>query len=148
MAPRTPPAKGPGPESGSESGWAASPGPGTGGKDGLGAPAHQDVPLNPDAEPIPSVVRISPVPFVWQHDRRLLILDREPRVWVLAELRFDATRCRYIEVQRAQYRWPREAVGAFLARAIAVSDAAADRLANDLLRWMVDRGADGETTTA
>ncbi len=148
MAPRTPPTKGPGPEPGSGSGWAAGPDPGTGGKDGLGASAHQDAPLNSAVDPIPTVVRISPAPFVWQHDRQLLLLDREPLDWVLAELRFDAARCRYVEVQRARYRWPREAVGALLARGGAASDAAAERLADDLLRWAAERGGDGDSATA
>jgi len=76
-----------------------------------------------------------------------MLLDQETRDWVLAELRFDAVRCRYVEVLRARYRWPREAVGAFLARGAAVPDAEVERLADDLLRWVADRGGDGGAGT-
>ncbi len=148
MARRTPPTKGPGPEPGSGSGWAAGPDPGSGGSDSFQASANSDSSPHAPTDPIPTVVRISPAPFVWQHDRRLMLLDREALDWVLAELRFDAVRCRYVEVQRARYRWPREAVGAFLARGVAVSDAVADRLADDLLRWVTERAGDRGAGTA
>ncbi len=141
MAKPTPPSNGPGPESGTGSGWAAGPDPGAAGQDGHERASGRDVSLGAASDPIPAVVRLSPTPFVWQHDRRLLLLDREPGSWVVAELRFDAARCRYVEVRRARFRWPREAVGALLAHAIAISDAAAERLADDLLNWVA--GLDG-----
>jgi hypothetical protein len=78
----------------------------------------------------------APTPFVWQHGRRLLLLDDEHLGWVLAELRFDVERCRYIEVRRATYRWPREAVGAVLSRALASGDDAAEDSARSLHQWL------------
>jgi hypothetical protein len=78
----------------------------------------------------------APTPFVWQHGRRLLLLDDEQRGWVVAEMRFDVERCRYVEVRRATYRWPREAVGVILSRALASGDAAAEDSARSLRRWL------------
>jgi hypothetical protein len=78
----------------------------------------------------------APTPFVWQHGRRLLLLDDEPRGWVMAELRFDVERCRYVEVRRATYRWTREAVGAVLSRALASGDDAAEDSARYLNQWL------------
>jgi hypothetical protein len=82
------------------------------------------------------VVHRAPTPFVWQHGRRLLLLDDEQRGWVMAELRFDVERCRYIEVRRATYRWTREAVGALLSRALASGYQAAEDLARSLCDWL------------
>src|SRR5688572_5114344 len=70
---------------------------------------------SPDAADPP--VRAA-APFVWQFERRLLLLDEEPPLWVLAELEFDVEACRYVEVRRASYQWPREAVGALLSRSL------------------------------
>jgi hypothetical protein len=81
-------------------------------------------------------VHRAPTPFVWQHGRRLLLLDDEQLGWVVAELRFDVERCRYVEVRRATYRWPREAVGAVLSRALASGDAAAEDSARSLHHWL------------
>lgn len=67
----------------------------------------------------------APVPFAWQHDRRLILLDEEQRSWVMAELEFDPEVCRYVEVRRASYRWSREAIGAVVSRALASGPAAA-----------------------
>lgn len=139
MAHRPPPTKGPGPESGSGSGWATGPDPGGRRKNGREEPDGLDLSLTGGSDSIPAMVQISPTPFVWQRDRQLLLLDHERRTWVLAELRFDAAQCRYLEVRRARYRWPREAVGAFLARGITATDGAAERLADDLLCWVADR---------
>jgi hypothetical protein len=77
-----------------------------------------------------------PTPFVWQHGRRLLLLDDEQRGWVVAELRFDVERCRYVEVRRAVYEWPREAVGAVLSRALASGLQAAEESATSLHNWL------------
>ena len=78
----------------------------------------------------------APTPFVWQHGQRLLLLDDEPPGWVMAELRFDVERCRYIEVRRATYRWAREAVGAILSRALASGDEAIVDSARSLHQWL------------
>ena len=76
------------------------------------------------------------VPFAWQHEQRLLLLDEVSRGWTFAELRFDQRRCRYVEVRRATFRWPREAAGALLARGVAFGEEQADRLAAALDRWL------------
>ncbi len=75
-------------------------------------------------------------PFAWQHDQRLLLLDEEPIGWVVAELQFDADRCRYVEVWRATYRWPREAVGVLLSRALPAGETAVARTSVDLYLWI------------
>ncbi|MEA2582759.1 MAG: hypothetical protein QOF33_844 [Thermomicrobiales bacterium] len=85
---------------------------------------------------VAETVHRAPTPFVWQHGRRLLLLDDEQRGWVMAELRFDVERCRYVEVRRATYRWPREAVGAILSRALASGYDAAEDSACSLRQWL------------
>ncbi|MFT4040861.1 MAG: hypothetical protein QM692_21950 [Thermomicrobiales bacterium] len=76
-------------------------------------------------------------PFAWQDGRRLWLLDGRPRHWVLAELEFDQTACRYIEVRRATYRWPREAAGALLGRTIASGEHMAESAAQGLSDWAI-----------
>lgn len=101
--------------------------------------APEEMPQNGErraATAAPEPVHRAPTPFVWQHGRRLLLLDDEYLGWVLAELRFDVERCRYIEVRRATYRWPREAVGAVLSRALASGDDAAEDSARSLSQWL------------
>lgn len=66
----------------------------------------------------------APYPFSSQNGNQLLLLDLEAEGWVFAELRFDSADCRYAEVRRATYAWSREAVGALLSRALAVSESA------------------------
>jgi hypothetical protein len=78
------------------------------------------------------------VPFAWQHEQRLLLLDQETGGWTVAELHFDSARCHYVEVRRATFRWPREAAGALLARGVAFGASPAERLATDLDRWLAD----------
>jgi len=78
-------------------------------------------------------------PFVWQRDDRLFILGVDPVGWVTAELAFDPRRLTYVEVHRAIYHWPREAVGAFLARAGGHSLLTMHTLANELGRWSATR---------
>jgi len=75
-------------------------------------------------------------PFVWQCDRRLLLLEWELGYWVLAELEFDPRLCRYTELRRAFYQWEREAVGALLSRTLAYGDEAATESAALLDDWM------------
>jgi hypothetical protein len=79
---------------------------------------------------------LSEVPFAWQHGRRLLLLDEESRGWTFAEFRFDQERCRYVEVRRATFRWPREAAGALLAHGVSFGDEQTNRLAAALDRWL------------
>ena len=130
MAQRTPPTRGPGRGSGSDA-----------------APDPDPMPL---AQPVSAsgmtpvatgtgTVADGGVPFSWQHGPQLLLLEAGRTGWVLAELRFDAVRCRYVEVRRARYRWAREAAGALLSRALAAGDATADALATELLTWLVAR---------
>lgn len=76
-------------------------------------------------------------PFACQHGDRLLLLEPKSPGWILAELRFDAGGCRYVEVRRACYRWAREAAGALLSRALAEGDAAADRADRALRDWLI-----------
>lgn len=64
----------------------------------------------------------APYPFASQNGPQLLLLDLEAEGWVFAELRFDKADCRYAEVRRATYTWSREAIGALLSRALAVSE--------------------------
>jgi hypothetical protein len=66
----------------------------------------------------------------------LLLLDEEPIGWVVAELHFDTKRCRYVEVRRATYRWPREAVGVLLSRALPAGETAVARTSVDLFLWL------------
>ena len=97
-----------------------------------------DIPTGAERPSAPAVAmwRRPPTPFVWQHGHRLLLLDDEQLGWVVAELRFDVERCRYVEVRRAIYLWPREAVGAILSRALASGTAAAEDSAISLRRWL------------
>gem|GEM_PF-3973868 len=78
-------------------------------------------------------------PFVWHDGQRVFILGVDPVGWVTAELRFDQTHLAYIEVHRAIYHWPREAVGAFLARACGASLPAMGTLLAELGRWSGSR---------
>ncbi len=127
MAQRTPSVDGPG--GARESGDAEA----------MAPVSEGDVPTGPQRRPsaaLAEVMHRAPTPFVWQHGRRLLLLDDEQLGWVLAELRFDVERCRYVEVRRATYLWPREAVGAVLSRALASGYAAAEDSARSLRQWL------------
>ena len=76
-------------------------------------------------------------PFAWQHGSRVLILEARPLGWVVAELRFDPSACHYVEVNRAHFRWPREATGAFLSRVLGAGQTAAERTSLELHNWLV-----------
>ena len=129
MAQRTPPTRGPGRGSGSDA-----------------APDPEPMPM-PDPVATGGLAAIVPggitdrwgTPFSWQHGAQLLLLEAGRTGWVFAELRFDAARCRYVEVRRARYCWAREAAGALLSRSLAAGDTMADELATDLLAWLVVR---------
>jgi len=86
--------------------------------------------------PCPSCLDRASTPFAAQHGRQLLLLDEERRGWVMAELHFDADRCRYVEIRRATYDSPREAAGALLSRALPAGDEAVERTAEHLLDWI------------
>jgi hypothetical protein len=64
------------------------------------------------------------------------LLEQQAAGWVLAEMRFDNRGCRYVEIRRAHYRWPREAVCALVGRALVAGDDAAANLARDLATWV------------
>ena len=81
--------------------------------------------------------RDDPGPFAWQDGRRLWILDGGDTDWVLAELLFDPRSCRYLEVRRASYRWPREAAGALLGRTFAGGRRRAEEAACGLSAWVM-----------
>jgi hypothetical protein len=65
---------------------------------------------------------LAPQPFAWQSENQLLLLDVDGPHWLVAELHFVAEECRYIEVRCVSYDWPREAIGALLARALTNGD--------------------------
>ena len=75
-------------------------------------------------------------PFAWQDGRRLWILDNGSTNWVLAELLFEPRSCRYFEVRRSIYQWPREAAGVLLGRAIAGGQQRAEDAARGLSEWI------------
>ena len=77
-----------------------------------------------------------PGPYIAQHQQRTLLLDAAaPGSWVVAEFRFDEPRVGYREVFRARYASPREAMGAFLARALADGEPAVTSAAAGLDAW-------------
>lgn len=84
------------------------------------------------------VVSRASTPFVWQHERRLLLLDEEAGLWSLAELEFDEETCRYVEVRRAGYDMEREAIGACLSRALASGFDAVLDISAQLNAWLVE----------
>ena len=75
-------------------------------------------------------------PFAWQDGRRLWILDGGSTNWVLAELLFEPQSCRYLEVRRSNYQWPREAAGALLGRTFVGGQGRAEDAARGLSEWI------------
>jgi hypothetical protein len=75
-------------------------------------------------------------PFAWQDGRKLWILDGCGTEWVLAELRFEPDTCRYVELRRSMYRWPREAAGALLSRTFSAGERRAREAARGLEDWL------------
>jgi hypothetical protein len=106
-----------------------------------GAAARPDDDLNPRRQTARSGLCESDqlTPFAWQDGRRLWILDTYGADWVLAELLFDPQSCRYLEVRRSTYRWPREAAGALLGRAFIGGQARAEDAARSLVEWSARR---------
>lgn len=82
-------------------------------------------------------------PFFSQHGRQLLLLDEAMDGWVMAEFWFDPDRCRYLEIRRAQYDWPREAAGALLSRTLPAGVEVLARTAADLQLWMIEHATPG-----
>ena len=85
-------------------------------------------------------------PFAWQHGARLYLLVSEWSGWVLAELEFVPSACHYVEIRRTSYRWPREAVGALLSRALPAGEDATRQLIDDVTVWFAS--ASGELATS
>ena len=90
----------------------------------------------------PITVRPPAMPFAWQHEQYLLMLDQHDRGWTVAELRFEPERLHYVEVRRAFYRWPREAMGAVIARGVRCGESSMERLAKSVDTWLQSRHAD------
>ena len=78
-----------------------------------------------------------PAPFVWQSGRRLLLLDEEFSQWVFAELEFDPSTCRYVEIRRGTYDMEREAIGVLLSRALASGTESVEESAASLNAWLL-----------
>jgi hypothetical protein len=85
----------------------------------------------------------SPVPFVVQSGRMLLIVEATSEGWTLAELDFITGHCLFRESRRATYTWPREAFGAMLSRLAAAEpdEATLARLTQEFSQWIGDRFA-------
>jgi hypothetical protein len=104
---------------------------------GAAAKSNDDFGPRQPATLSPRCAREHPGPFAWQDGRRLWILDGGETDWVLAELLFDPQSCRYLEIRRASYRWPREAAGALLGRTIVGGRRRAEEAARGLAVWVV-----------
>lgn len=76
-------------------------------------------------------------PFVWQHGRRLLLLDEDAGLWSFAELEFDPATCRYVEIRRSGYEMEREAVGVILSRALSSGFEEVARASTQLNDWLL-----------
>lgn len=80
------------------------------------------------------------IPFSWQHGQTTLLLDEGMNAeWLVAELGFAESECRYVEWRRSSFDWPREAMGALLSRALIHGEDAATEAAEQLGRWMASR---------
>lgn len=100
---------------------------------------HQQVGLpavNPAVDALSLPIRFTSSPFAWQHGPNLYLLVSEWRGWVLAELEFVPSICHYVEIRRTSYRWPREAAGVLLTRALTADDETSWQLANDVSTWI------------
>lgn len=89
-----------------------------------------------------ALMHVTSTPFAWQHGARLYLLVSEWSGWVLAELEFVPNECHYVEIRRTSYRWPREALGALLSRALPAGEDASGRLVDDVTVWFAS--ADGQ----
>jgi hypothetical protein len=80
--------------------------------------------------------KAAPQPFAWQDGNRVLLFDRDGSTWLVAELNFESDKCLYTELRRASYQSQREAIGAFLSRALAGGDTALVDAVERLDRYM------------
>ena len=103
---------------------------------GAAAKPNDDLGPHRPATLAPRVDRDHSRPFAWQDGRRLWILDGGELEWVLAELLFDPQSCRYLEVRRTTYRWPREAAGALLGKTMIGGRRRAEEAARGLAAWV------------
>lgn len=99
-------------------------------------------PLDRRLEGASIAVRPPRMPFAWQHGQCLLMLDQHEFGWTVAELRFEPDELRYVEVRRSSYRWPREAMGAVIARGYRSGETLMAQLAGALDLWLKSRQAD------
>jgi hypothetical protein len=80
-------------------------------------------------------------PFVWQVGSRLLLMDRDDQVWVVAELIFHARFGHYVERRRVAYDSAREAAGVLLATMITSDQTSQELLAAALEDWLSEFAA-------
>jgi hypothetical protein len=85
---------------------------------------------------VPASLSPAPQPFAWQNGNQLLLLDHEGPHWLVAELEFLPEECRYVEIRCMSFDWPREAIGALLARALSSGDEALITTVEQLHRYM------------
>jgi hypothetical protein len=82
------------------------------------------------------------LPFVVQAGQIMFLVAEERDGWVLAELRFDAASCTFIEERRTRFQWPREVFGRLLSRTIVGHDFdmnEANRIADAFTRWLASQ---------
>jgi hypothetical protein len=82
------------------------------------------------------------LPFVLLSGQTLYMVAEESTGWVLAELRFDAGSCTFVEARRSEFQWPREALGRLMSMTMvegAMEDAAAERVANAFAGWVASQ---------
>ena len=97
----------------------------------------QEFPWEGDRDILRIAVGPANMPFVWQHDRRLLLLDEDAGLWSFAELEFDPATCRYVEIRRSGYEMEREAVGVLLSHALSSGFEEVARASTQLNDWLL-----------
>lgn len=75
------------------------------------------------------------VPFAWQVGSRLLLMDRSPDGWVVAELHFHARFGHYEERRRVTYDSPREAAGVMMAALVSDDPVEQELMAAAVTAW-------------
>ena len=60
----------------------------------------------------------------------------------VVEVHFQLDHLRYVEVRRSFDRWPREAMGAVIARGVRRGESSMERLAKVVAAWLQNRHAD------
>lgn len=82
------------------------------------------------------------IPFVVQAGSALFMLASDATVWTLAELRFDAETCTFVEASRVRYDWPREAFGSMLSRVALsgeIEPELINRITTDFSTWLAQQ---------